>query len=198
MAQRPRLPAWKWIVGAVLSTAVVLLGYRAVQTDQQLQTLRTELVTVKEEAAKFTRLAEDRSLQLKEAERQLERLSQTLNQAEAEASEREERIAMLSQGMATCDELFEEGDEVKASAPSTLAIFRIAREAAAAKDCLDKGDVATACKHWQGLLVKIERMGSPVRESRVEIEDLLRQNHCQHQVGPAPAHSIDLQLNLDP
>jgi hypothetical protein len=159
-----------------------------VQTEQQLKTSRAEL----------ERVAEDLRLKLHQAETELERVNKAVNQAKAEASEREERVAMLSQGRATCDEFFEERDEVNASAPSILAIFRIAREAAAAKDCLDKGDVATACKHWQGLLVKIEKMGSPVRESRVEIEELMRQNHCQNHVSSAPANPIRLQLNLGP
>jgi len=46
-------------------------------------------------------------------------------------------------------------------------------------DCIDKGDVATACKHWQGLLVEIEKMGTPLSESREEIEELMRQNRCE-------------------
>ena len=53
------------------------------------------------------------------------------------------------------------------------------REATAAKDRIDKGDVATACRHWQGLLVQIEKIGSPVSESRVEIEKLMRQHKCE-------------------
>jgi len=68
---------------------------------------------------------------------------------------------------------------VKASPPSILALFGITREATAAKDCIDKGDVATAWTHWQDLLVQIEKIGSPVSESRVEIEKLMRQHKCE-------------------
>ena len=33
-------------------------------------------------------------------------------------------------------------------------------------------------KHWQGLLVEIEKMGTPLSESRGEIEELMLQNRC--------------------
>lgn len=203
MPQRLRLPAWKWIVGAVLLAAVALFAYLALE--QRLRVTQLELVSAegqsvysKSETAAVERGAEDLRLKLLHAETELKRLNEALNQARAELRKRDARIAMLSQGMASCDELFEEGDEVSVSAPSISVIFRIAREAAAAKDCLDKGDVATACKHWQGLLVKIEKIGAPVKESRVEIEDLMRQNHCQNHVSPAPARRLELQLNLGP
>jgi hypothetical protein len=59
-----------------------------------------------------------------------------------------------------------------------LGSYLVGREAAAAKDCIDKGEVATACKHWQGLLVEIEKVGPPVSESRGDIKELMRQNQC--------------------
>jgi len=186
MPSRIGLPLWGWTVGVVLVAAVVFLGYRTGQTEQHLKRLRNELVSAKEEAvhtqsdaAELQRVGEDLRLKLKEAENELERLNEVADQAQAEASEREKRIAMLRQGMSSCDEFFEEWDEVKSSPLSISAIFRITREAAAAKDCIDKGDVATACKHWHDLLAKIEKIGSPVRESRIEIEELMRQNDCK-------------------
>jgi hypothetical protein len=46
------------------------------------------------------------------------------------------------------------------------------------KGWIGKGEVATACKHWQGLLVEIEKVGPPVSESRGDIKELMRQNRC--------------------
>ena len=183
--ERNGLPLWGWTVGAVLVTAVIFLGYHTVQTEPHLKAVQSELDSAKEEAvraksgaAEFEQVAENLRLKLENAERELQRLNEAADRAKAEASERENQIAMLRQGRASCEEFFEEWG-VKASPPSILALFGITREATAAKDCIDKGDVATACRHWQGLLVQIEKIGSPVSESRVEIEKLMRQHKCK-------------------
>ena len=185
MLERNGLPLWGWTVGAVLVTAVIFLGYRTVQTEPHLKAVQSELDSAKKEAvraksgaAELEQVAENRRLKLENAERELQRLNEAADRAKAEASEREKQIAMLRQGRASCEEFFEEWG-VKASPPSVSALFGITREATAAKDCIDKGDVATACRHWQGLLVQIEKIGSPVSESRVEIEKLMRQHKCE-------------------
>jgi hypothetical protein len=107
----------------------------------------------------------------------VERLKQAADQAKAETAEREKEIAKLRQGIASCEEFFNEW-EVRGAPASISAIAALGREAAAAKDCIDKGEVATACKHWQGLLVEIEKMGPPVSESRGDIKELMRKNRC--------------------
>jgi predicted nuclease with TOPRIM domain len=178
MLERSGLPLWGWTVGAVLVTAVIFLGYRTVQTEPRLKAVQSELDSAKSGAAELEQVAENLRLKLENAERELQRLNEAADRAKAEASEREKQIAMLRQGRASCEEFFEEWG-VKASPPSILALFGITREATAAKDCIDKGDVATACRHWQGLLVQIEKIGSPVSESRVEIEKLMRQHKCE-------------------
>ena len=96
----------------------------------------------------------------------------------AEAVESEKQITKLRQGTASCEEFFNEW-EIRAAPVSFSVIAALGREAAAAKDCIDKGNVSTACKHWQGLLVEIEKIGPPVSESRSEIEQLMRQNRCE-------------------
>ena len=103
---------------------------------------------------------------------------QAEEQAKAETAEREKQIAKLRQGIGSCEEFFNEW-EVRGAPASISAIAALGREAAAAKDCIDKGDVATACKHWQGLLVEIEKMGPPLSESRGDIEELMRHNRCE-------------------
>jgi hypothetical protein len=191
--QTSGIPLWCWTVGSVLLTAVIVLGYRAEQTEQHLNTMQAELERTKQEAVharsgapELEQLAQNLRSKLEAAERQLQELNEAADRAKAEAIEREKHIAMLRQGIASCDEFFEAWD-VKASPPIILAIFAITREASAAKDCIDKGDIATACKHWRALLAQIERIGSPVNESRIEIEGLMRQNDCGKYVGSAPA-----------
>ena len=119
-----------------------------------------------------------RQSQLQDMEAELKDAKQAADQATAEAAEGEKQIAKLRQGIASCEEFFNEW-EVRGAPASISAIAALGREAAAAKDCIVKGDVATACKHWQSLLVEIEKMGTPLSESRGEIEELMRQNRCE-------------------
>ena len=168
-----------------LDTAQADLGKQR----SQLQDMEAELKDAKQaadqakaEAAEgekqIVRLKEEVALERQALQSQLERLKQAADQAKAEAAEREKQIAKLRQGIASCEEFFNEW-EVRGAPASISAIAALGREAAAAKDCIDKGDVATACKHWQGLLVEIEKMGTPLSESRGEIEELMRQNRCE-------------------
>jgi len=168
-----------------LDTAQSDLGKR----QSQLQAMEAELKDAKRaadqakaEAAEgeeqIVRLKEEVALERQALQRQGESLEQAANQAKAEAAEREKQIAKLRQGIASCEEFFNEW-EVRGAPASISAIAALGREAAAAKDCIDKGDVATACKHWQGLLVEIEKMGTPLSESRGDIEELMRQNRCE-------------------
>ena len=115
---------------------------------------------------------------MQELRSQTESLKQAAEQAKAEVAEREQQIAKLRQGLASCEEFFNEW-EVRGAPASISAIAALGREAAAAKDCIDRGDIAMACKHWKGLLVEIKKMGPPVSESRDDIEELVRQNRCE-------------------
>jgi hypothetical protein len=85
-------------------------------------------------------------------------------------------MSKLQQGIASCEEFFNAW-ELQGASASLSAISALGREAAAAKDC--KGDVATACKHWSGLLIEIAKIGPPVSESRGDIEELISQNKCE-------------------
>jgi peptidoglycan hydrolase CwlO-like protein len=168
-----------------LDTAQADLGKRL----SQLQDMEAELKDAKQaadqakaEAAEgekqIARLKEEIALERQALQSQLERLKQAADQAKTEAAEREKQIAKLRQGIASCEEFFNEW-EMRGAPASISAIAALGREAAAAKDCIAKGDVATACKHWQSLLVEIEKMGTPLSESRGEIEELMRQNRCE-------------------
>jgi hypothetical protein len=83
-----------------------------------------------------------------------------------------------SQGMPTCEEFYDKW-EVAGAPPAMMAMFGLGREVMAAKDCLDKGNITSACKHWQGLLVVMEKMGSPLDESRADVEALMHDHNCE-------------------
>ena len=153
-----------------LDTAQSNLG----KSQSQLQAMEAALENTKRAADQAKAEATEGEKQI---QGQVESLKQSANQAKTEAVEREKQIAKLRRGIATCEEFFDEW-EARGAPASISTIAALGREAAAAKDCIDKGDVATACKHWQGLLVEIEKIGPPLTESRGDIEELMRQNQC--------------------
>jgi hypothetical protein len=174
-----------WAVIATLVIAFTGLGYWAVEKEGQLSTINTEKDGVTEEgaqaesqAAKLGQVAEILESKLDNAEREIQRLNDAAAGAEAKAREYENQIASLRQGRASCEEFFD-GWGVEASPPSIVKLFGIAREATAATDCINKGDAATACRHWEGLLVQIKKIGSPVSDSQSEIEKLIREHNCK-------------------
>jgi hypothetical protein len=93
------------------------------------------------------------------------------------AEERFWLVTEPSEGMPTCEEFFDKW-EVPGAPVGLMAMSGFAREAFAAKKCVDKGDVATACKHWQGLLVVMDKVGPPLSESRGDVENLMREHKC--------------------
>jgi hypothetical protein len=194
IGERNGLPPWAWAVGAALVATVIVLGYRAVQTEQRLNAVAGELGSSGRDAAELRAIAKSLQLKLESAEDVKARLElrdiaeslrlkldsaereiQKLNEA---ANEHQRQIAMLRQGRASCEEFFD-GWGVQASPPILVTLFGIAREATAATDCIDKGDTATACRHWEGLLLQIEKIGTPLTESRDEVETLVRQHGCR-------------------
>ncbi len=196
MPEKYGFSGWVWILAAAIVVGFVVLGSYLVQTQQRLKgelkaanTARNEfqgkLDKVNSAIAGLSKKLDTaqsdlgkRQSQLQAIEAELEDAKQAANQAKAEAAESEKQIAKLRQGITSCEEFFNEW-EVRGAPVSISAIAALCREAAAAKDCIDKGDVVTACKHWQGLLVEIEKMGPPVSESRSDIEELMRQNRCE-------------------
>jgi hypothetical protein len=192
MPEKYGFSIWVWILPAVVLVGFAVLGSYLVQTQQRLKAVEIELGRAKEDAREaadhaiaeaaedekqIARLKEEAALERQALQRQVDSLKQAANQAKVEAAEREKQIAKLRQGIASCEEFFNEW-EVRGAPASISAIAALGREAAAAKDCIDKGELASACKHWRGLLVEIEKMGPPVSESRGEIKELMRQNRC--------------------
>ena len=171
MLERAGLPLWGWAVGAVLVIAVILLAYRAVEAERQLKAAQREIDNTMVAGIKAKSDAAELRSTLDSSEREIQRL----NEATAKS---ERQIAMLRQGKASCEEFFD-GWGAQASPPILVTLFGVAREASAAKDCIDKGDTATACRHWEGLLPQIEKIGSPLSESRDEIETLIRSHGCK-------------------
>jgi hypothetical protein len=83
-----------------------------------------------------------------------------------------------SPGMPPCEEFYDKW-EVPGAPPGLLAMAGYSREVFAAKACLDKNDVPMACKHWQGLLGVVDKMGPPLSESRGDIEQLMQEHDCE-------------------
>ena len=83
-----------------------------------------------------------------------------------------------SPGMPPCEEFYDKWDAPGAP-PGLLAMAGFSREVFAAKACLDKNDVPMACKHWQGLLAIVDKMGPPMGENRGEIEQLMQKHDCE-------------------
>jgi len=166
---------------ATLVITVIGLGYWAVEKERELSTIKEKDGVTEEgaQAAKLGQVAEILESKLDNAEREIQRLNDAAAGAEAKAREYENQIASLRQGRASCEEFFD-GWGVEASPPSIVKLFGIAREATAATDCINKGDAATACRHWEGLLVQIKKIGSPVSDSQSEIEKLIREHNCKN------------------
>ena len=85
------IPAWAWIVGAVLVVVSIFIGYRIVQTQQHLAAAQSELEGAKQAAEKAN--AERKELQTKlddassEVESAQSRLAETQSLLEATQSE---------------------------------------------------------------------------------------------------------------
>ena len=88
-----------------------------------------------------------------------------------------------SPGLPACEEFFDKW-EVPGAPPGLLAMAGFSREVFAAKACLDKSNVPMACKHWQGLLVIIDKFRLPISESRGDIEKLMREHKCEANAEP--------------
>jgi chromosome segregation ATPase len=118
------IPAWAWIVGAVLVIGIILAGYRIVQTQQYLATAQSELESAKEAAEKASAerkelqtkfdaaTSEVKSLQSQLAEIQsrleatqseLESAQQAADQAKSQVSELEQKAASLNSELQKAD-----------------------------------------------------------------------------------------------
>src|SRR5262245_10236569 len=95
----------------------------------------------------------------------------------ADANGRLWLVGEPSPTMPTCEEFYDKW-EVPGAPSAMMAMFGLGREVFAAKSCLEKGDVATACKHWQGLLAVMDKMGAPLDESRGDVEALMAEHKC--------------------
>jgi hypothetical protein len=97
----------------------------------------------------------------------------------ASAEERLWLVTEPSEGMPTCEEFFDNW-EVQGAPSGLMTMSGFAREVFAAKERVDKGDVATACRHWQGLLVVMDKVGPPLSESRGDVENLMREKQMRN------------------
>ncbi len=93
-------------------------------------------------------------------------------------------VAEPTPGMPACEEFYDKW-EIPGAPSGILAMAGFGREVFAAKDCIDKGNVPLACKHWQGLLVVIDKMGPPLDGNRGDIVTLMDEHDCDANV-PVP------------
>jgi hypothetical protein len=99
------------------------------------------------------------------------------------------RIGLVGEptpGLPTCDEFYDKWD-VPGAPPGILAMAGFSREVFAAKDCIDKNNVPKACEHWSKLLVVLDKIGPPLNDNRGDIEELMRQHHCEAATNSKPA-----------
>ena len=85
----------------------------------------------------------------------------------------------------TCETFFDKWEEP--GIPATmLAMLGLGHELAAAQDCLDKKDVAMACKHWSKVLEVGDKVGPPLDENRAGLEKLMQDHECETTSGSTP------------
>lgn len=81
-------------------------------------------------------------------------------------------------GIPTC-EVFSDTWEPSEMSQTMLAAMAFSAEKTAVDDCLKKKDIATACRHWTGMLRIVDK--TPALEySRGDLEKLMAENHCAH------------------
>ena len=49
----------------------------------------------------------------------------------------------------------------------------------AAQDCVAQNKIDLACKHWQAIVVNLDKVGPPLNESRGDVVTLMQQNKCE-------------------
>ena len=104
---------WVWILAAVGVVGFLGLGSYLVQTQQRLKAVEIELESAKQAAEaeiekQIARLKEEIAWERQALQSQVESLTQAVNQRKVEAAEREKQIAKLRQGIASCEEFFNE------------------------------------------------------------------------------------------
>lgn len=78
--------------------------------------------------------------------------------------------------MPTCEQ-FSDKWEPSEMPQTMLAAMAFAQEQVAAKDCVEKQDIATACRHWAGMLGIIDK--APALEfGRGEIQEQMAEHDC--------------------
>ncbi len=82
--------------------------------------------------------------------------------------------------------------------PTMMAMMGFSRETFAAKDCLDKNDVAKACAHWQNVLAVIDKLSLALDDSRGELEALMADHDCADAPSPDAGRAPDAESPPDP
>lgn len=78
---------------------------------------------------------------------------------------------------ALCDDFFDQW-EIPGVPSAMLAMGGIGREMMAAMDCVEKNDIAKACRHWHKIVEVTDKLGPPYNQDRAGIEALMREHKC--------------------
>src|SRR5262245_43976725 len=103
----PVIPLWGWVAGAALVIAVIVLGYRTLETEQRLEAAQREMESAMVGGVKAHSEAAELRSKLDSPDREIQRLNEDVTKAEARAGKYENQIAFLRQGRASCEEFFD-------------------------------------------------------------------------------------------
>ena len=88
--------AWEWIVGAVFVIAIILTGYRLVQTQQHLETMQSELENAKQVVdqakAQATEFAKQTASQREELRTKLDQATSEIKSAQSQLEDTQSRL----------------------------------------------------------------------------------------------------------
>jgi len=178
------IPAWAWIVGAVLLIGIILAGYRTVQIQQHLVTAQSELESAKQAAEKANAERNELETKLDEAVSDTKsaqsQLAETQSRLEATQSELESATQVAEKANTERNELETKLDEAVSdtkSARSQLAETQSRLEAT------------------QSELESAKQAANQAKEQVAELEQ--RAAGLNSELQKADGQRIELQAKLD-
>jgi chromosome segregation ATPase len=89
------IPAWAWIVGAVLAIGIVFTGYRTVQTQRHLETVQSELDSAKQAADQARAQTADMEKQRNELQTKLDEATSGVKSVQSELESTQSRLEAM-------------------------------------------------------------------------------------------------------
>ena len=159
--------AWEWIVGAVFVIAIILTGYRLVQTQQHLETRQSELANVKQaadqakaQATELARRAVSLNSTLEKADAQRNELQTKLDQATSEIESVQSQLEDKQSLQSELENAKQAADQTKAQATE------LAKQAASLNSELEKANAQR-----NELQTKLDQATSKFESAQSQLED---------------------------